>query len=555
MKYKMQKKKKKQVSFKDKLKEILNDEELKKIKTAFDLIGDIAILEIDEELRSKEKKIAQILLDCHKNINTVVRKDSEHKGKYRKQNMKYLAGENKKETLHKENNTLLYVNIEDVYYSPRLSNERKRIVNQVKKDENVLVMFSGLGPYTTQIAKNTNALRIVGIEINPKGHKLSLLNNKKNKLKNVELFNGDVKKILPNLINEPIIGLKAHYEKKHLDAKLKNNKVKLMEIFLKEGDLENNYNVFYKNVKELKKKVDKIIIHSPYFYKGNEVSPSTNILEIKKTTKECFNILENTCKELKLEGFIAHPYTTPINKKYRKFDGKIYKYRKINFEEFFEKNKYKYLMIENLILHFFAKANTIISLVKKLNLKFCLDLAHLYGSCKNEEEFYKNFHRLSKLTNYYHIADAKHLNLNRELIKKEHSFEVGKGNLDFTKILPFINIGICEVKNEDELNPKEMINSWKKLNKLKQKLSKFDRILMPLPKSAENFLDLALDASKKNTIIHFYDFLHEDEFYLAEDKIKKACRNKNIKYKILDLVKCGQHSPRTYRICVDFKIL
>jgi len=26
-------------------------------------------------------------------------------------------------------------------------------------------------------------------------------------------------------------------------------------------------------------------------------------------------------------------------------------------------------------------------------------------------------------------------------------------------------------------------------------------------------------------------------------------------YKILDLVKCGQHAPHVFRICVDFEIL
>jgi tRNA G37 N-methylase Trm5 len=548
----MNEKKEKQLSFKDKLKEILSEEELKKVKTAFDVIGDIAILEIDDELRNKEEKIAKILLSCHKNINTVVRKDSEHKGKYRRQKMKYLAGIDKKETLHKENNTWLYVNVEDVYYSPRLANERKRIINQVKKDENVLVMFSGLGPYTTQISKNTNAKRIVGIEINPKGHKLSILNTKKNKLKNVELYNGDVNKILPKLIKKPIIGLKAGYQKNHLNAKFKNTKTDILEIYLSKGDLENDYDNFVESLKELKKKIKHIIIHSPYFYKGYEVCPSCGIKEIEKTTKECFDLLEKTCKKLDLFGFVAHPYTSPDSNKKRKFNGKEYGYKKIYFEKFFSKNKYQYLMIENLIFYFFSKVSNMINLTKKYNLKFCLDLAHLYGSSKTEEEFYDKFMKLSKITNYYHIADAKYLNIPYNKLKTEHSFEVGKGNINFNKLIPFIDIGICEVTNKDELNPIEMLSSYEKLNKIE---TKFDRILMPLPKSAEDFLELALDSSKKGTIIHFYDFLHEDEFDLAKDKIKKACDKKKLKFKILDLVKCGQHSPRTYRICVDFMII
>jgi len=80
---------------------------------------------------------------------------------------------------------------------------------------------------------------------------------------------------------------------------------------------------------------------------------------------------------------------------------------------------------------------------------------------------------------------------------------------------------------------------------------KFDRILMPLPKSAEDFLDIAKLASKKGTIIHFYDFLHEDEFNLAKEKVKKHFK----KVKFLRTVKCGQLSPRKYRVCLDFEVL
>jgi tRNA (guanine37-N1)-methyltransferase len=61
---------------------------------------------------------------------------------------------------------------------------------------------------------------------------------------------------------------------------------------------------------------------------------------------------------------------------------------------------------------------------------------------------------------------------------------------------------------------------------------KFDRILMPLPKSAEDFLDVALSASKKGTVIHFYDFLFEEEIpKKAVEKIKRVCKSKNIKCK------------------------
>jgi tRNA (guanine37-N1)-methyltransferase len=82
----------------------------------------------------------------------------------------------------------------------------------------------------------------------------------------------------------------------------------------------------------------------------------------------------------------------------------------------------------------------------------------------------------------------------------------------------------------------------------------FDRILMPLPKTADDFLDVALSKAHKGTVIHFYDFLNEKEFHLAHEKIDAACKRAKIKYNISQTIKCGQHAPYVFRICVDFEV-
>lgn len=177
----------------------LTDEEFYRLKTSFDTIGTIAILEIDEDLRSKEKVIAEALLESNKKIKTVLRKDEKHDGEFRTQKMMWLAGVNTMETIHKENGVLLKLNVETVYFSPRLSTDRKRIMQQVKPGEEILVMFSGCAPYPCVFSKNTPAKSIVGIEINPEGHRYGLENVSLNKLKNVTLINGDVKIEVPKL--------------------------------------------------------------------------------------------------------------------------------------------------------------------------------------------------------------------------------------------------------------------------------------------------------------------------------------------------------------------
>jgi len=87
------------------------------------------------------------------------------------------------------------------------------------------------------------------------------------------------------------------------------------------------------------------------------------------------------------------------------------------------------------------------------------------------------------------------------------------------------------------------------------KLGKFDRILMPLPKSADHFLPTALKASKKDTKIHFYCFSSEEDLKYFKDLIKKECSKARKKCRILRAVKAGSHKPRVYRYCIDFKVI
>src|SRR3989338_6077376 len=101
---------------------------------SYDIIGKVIII------KENNKKFANNLLKIHKNVETILYKSDIHKGKYRTQKLKLLAGKRTKETIYKENNILVKVNLEKALFSPRLSNERKRISNLIK-EESVLVMF------------------------------------------------------------------------------------------------------------------------------------------------------------------------------------------------------------------------------------------------------------------------------------------------------------------------------------------------------------------------------------------------------------------------------
>lgn len=268
------------------LKNKLTEKKLELIPSSFDVVGDIMIFsDFPKELIKKEKIIGRTILENYRHIKTILKKTKKYSGKFRTAKLKIIAGEKRKETIFKENNVFVKLDVEKVYFSPRMSSERKRIAQLVKSNESVLVMFSGSAIYPLVIAKNSKFKEVYGIDINPVAHKYALENIKKNKLESrIRLFLGDVRKVMP------------------------------------------------------------------------------------------------------------------------------------------------------------------------------------------------------------------------------------------------------------------------RLNK------KFSRILMPLPKGGENYLELALKYIKKNGIIHFYDFLHEDEFNLAVEKIKKACSSLNKKFKILKIIKCGQYAPGFYRVCADFQV-
>ena len=167
-----------------------------KLPSSYDVIGNIAIL---PEKTKNARKVARELIKSFKNIKTVAIKTGIHHGKFRLQKTKILAGKKTKTTLHKENNCIFKLNIDKTYFSPRLANERLRIARLVKKDGNVLVVFSGIGIYPVEISKFSEAKEIYAIEINPAATKFAQENIRLNKVVNVSLFFGDAKKILPKI--------------------------------------------------------------------------------------------------------------------------------------------------------------------------------------------------------------------------------------------------------------------------------------------------------------------------------------------------------------------
>jgi tRNA (guanine37-N1)-methyltransferase len=149
----------------DKLSVALPSEELDKVYSSFDVIGDIAIIKINA-LQNAEA-IANQIMACQKNIKTVLTPTTSIMGDFRVRGLKYLAGEIKTVTCHKESGCSFKVDVEKCYFSPRLSFEHSRIAKLVESGETVVNMFAGIGCFSIFIAKTASQTRVYSIDVNP----------------------------------------------------------------------------------------------------------------------------------------------------------------------------------------------------------------------------------------------------------------------------------------------------------------------------------------------------------------------------------------------------
>jgi tRNA (guanine37-N1)-methyltransferase len=184
------------------LESVLSEKESTEIFSAFDQIGDIIIVRIPDPLLDKKEIIGKTLLEQIKNANTVFYQSSPVEGDFRIRDLELLAGENKTQTEYKEFGCRFLVDVEKVFFSPRLSTERNRIADLVEDGETIINMFGGIGMFSIMAAKKKKCT-VYNIDINPDAAKLCEKNISLNKLAgNVISLHGDARQI----INEKLKG-------------------------------------------------------------------------------------------------------------------------------------------------------------------------------------------------------------------------------------------------------------------------------------------------------------------------------------------------------------
>lgn len=153
------------MSLKSILEDLLPEEKLNLVPKGFEVIGDIALINIPQSLDADKHIIAKALVSHRKDVRCVLRKISKVRGEERVGDFELILGDRTK-TIHRENNCVFHVDVAGTYFSGKLAYERDRVVHEVVDGEYVLVMFCGVGPFLVPIKKNRD-INITGLDMNP----------------------------------------------------------------------------------------------------------------------------------------------------------------------------------------------------------------------------------------------------------------------------------------------------------------------------------------------------------------------------------------------------
>ncbi|HEY9245903.1 MAG TPA: class I SAM-dependent methyltransferase family protein [Candidatus Methanoperedens sp.] len=162
---------------------------------AYEQIGDIALIDRHEP---DAQKIAEALVR-QKKIKTVLRSETPVDGEFRTRGLSIIAGEEKTETLYRENGCRYRLDISRVYFTPRLSTERMRIAEQIHPGDRIVDMFAGVGPFSILIAKKFPSAHVIAIDKNPDAIKYLKENIKLNKVSNIDVREGDAREAVKGI--------------------------------------------------------------------------------------------------------------------------------------------------------------------------------------------------------------------------------------------------------------------------------------------------------------------------------------------------------------------
>jgi tRNA (guanine37-N1)-methyltransferase len=163
-------------------------EEILGFMPSFEVIGDIAVVAEEYDVKAGEA-----IMEVHKNVKTVLVPTTPVTGEFRVRHYRVLCGEDRTTTVYREHGYIYEMDLNKVYFSPRLSTERKRVTDQVTDMELVLDMFAGVGPFAIPISKR--AMYTIAVDKNPEAVEYLKKNIALNKVSRIEAVNMDARDI------------------------------------------------------------------------------------------------------------------------------------------------------------------------------------------------------------------------------------------------------------------------------------------------------------------------------------------------------------------------
>jgi tRNA (guanine37-N1)-methyltransferase len=134
------------ISYRDLLVGSLPENVLSRFPRSFDIVGDIALIRLDDDLIVYGGEIAEAIMRIH--------------------SIRHIGGERRTTTIYKENGIYFSVDIASMYVNTRLASEGLRVAREIADGSLVLDLFSGYGGFALNIAKIRWA-EVVAIDINP----------------------------------------------------------------------------------------------------------------------------------------------------------------------------------------------------------------------------------------------------------------------------------------------------------------------------------------------------------------------------------------------------
>lgn len=178
-------------TLKEALKQKLPSDLHQLIPRSYDIIGNIAIIELNREelspLHPYKEIIGRSILEINPHIQTVLEKSGDVDGVFRTRKLSYIAGQKRRDTLYKENGCRFHLNIEEVFFTPRLGYERDRLANMETVFNQIGTcwdIFCGVGPFFIQIAHLHPHMKFLATDINPNAIKYAQENIGLNALNN-----------------------------------------------------------------------------------------------------------------------------------------------------------------------------------------------------------------------------------------------------------------------------------------------------------------------------------------------------------------------------------